>query len=231
MLNLSKSKSHINLPASLMIFGKWVERRRDVAGLTQAQAAKAAKITRVRWSQIANGKGGRPRAITAVRIARAVNGDRSHALSLLRYPVNNKTRRRFAGGTSKTKTAKTVRAFLDIVQNPISATADAFRLMDVYLSYLDIRPGADYSHVDNPVTYETALHSAMALDPSSKYYLVRAILQHLWESDTLLVLPYLPENKDFNRDQQKILERAAKSLKELQIERRLLQQSIANRKS
>src|SRR4051794_17157246 len=120
---------------------------------------------------------------------------------------------------------------ISIVQSPISATADAFRLMDVYLDYLGKRPGADYSNVDNPVTYETALHSAMALDPSSRYYLVRTILQHLWESDTLLVLPNLPENRDYNRDQQKALERAAKSLRELQIERRLQQQSIPNRKS
>jgi hypothetical protein len=164
-------------------------------------------------------------------MAKAVNGDHLHALSLLRYPVDDKARRRFARGAPKTKTAKTVRAFLDIVQSPINATADAFRLMDVYLGYLGKRPGQDYSHVDNPVTYETALYAAMALDPSSRYYLVRAILQDLWESGTLLILPNLPENKDFNRDQQKVLERAAKSLRELQIERLLQQQSIANRRS
>jgi transcriptional regulator with XRE-family HTH domain len=231
MSDFIKSRLQANLPRSLIIFGNWVEQQRHIAGLTQAQAAKAAKITRVRWSQIATGKGGRPRAATAVRMAKAVNKDHLHALSLLRYPVDNKARRRFARGIPKTKTAKTVRAFLDIVQSPISATADAFRLMDVYLEYLGARLGSDYAHVDNPVTYETALHSAMALDPSSRYYLVRTILQHLWESDTLLILPNLPENKDYNRDQQKVLERAAKSLRELQIVKRLQQQSIASRKS
>lgn len=169
MADFIKNRLQASLPANLTIFGNWVEQRRRLAGLTQAQAAKAAGITRVRWSQIASGKGGRPRAATAVRMAKAVKGDHLHALSLLRYPVDDKARRRFAKGASKTKTAKTVKAFLDIVQSPISATADAFRLMDVYLQYLGRRYGADYSHVDNPVTYETALHSAMALDPSSRY--------------------------------------------------------------
>jgi transcriptional regulator with XRE-family HTH domain len=110
-------------------FGIWLTNQRKNKRLTQAEAAKRARISRVRWSQIERGRG-RPRKATVRRLVRTVEGRLGYALLLLNYPVKDVELAYSVDKAEKRKLGKAIRDFKDVLLQA-GETEPGFTLINI----------------------------------------------------------------------------------------------------
>lgn len=202
----------------LDVFGNWLRERREFKRLTQDQAAKKAKITRVRWNQIEQGKGKEPPLRETVeRVVKAVDASLGHALELLRYPTNEVERAyQIEGGRNRLKRA--VDSFKEILLHSESETEAAILLMDLYRRYHDYKLSSEVKSALDPFRYQRALLAVVESDPLHQWFLAREVISYLWKSGRMPCFPEVPEFKKFNQEQTRILRIAAQQIKEKRIE-------------
>jgi transcriptional regulator with XRE-family HTH domain len=200
-------------------FDRWIAQRRKHVGLTQAKAAAQAGMSRVRWAQIESGKHGRPQETTALKMAKVVNGKPERALRLLRFPVERVKRAITARQLPKTRIAQAKADFEELVTAGDDQALLAFGFMTLAHRYHGKDWAKQYKHFEIPLIYYDTLMNIMMLDPLSQYYLARSIIVNLSRAGLLPILARIPQNEDFNHEQQKVLRALADTIVEKQMER------------
>lgn len=215
-------------------FGEWLYRRRMKLGLTQREAAKRAGISRVYWSRMESrrkvkrprkGKVKRLREGTVKRIALAVNGRVARALALLSFPEEVVHKARLAGASEADRLETAENAFRAVLLSEKDYPEVAFDLMQIYRTYHRERLAAEFARAPVLYDYEPVVERVVALPPYRQWRLARKIILHLWETGQLFHLPEIPEHKEENREQSRVLKIAAMSIKELRIEAKLREEA------
>lgn len=209
----------------LKTFGRWLREYRKDAKLTQAEAAGIANISRVRWSQLERGVGSRPRRSTACRIARAIKRSTGRALELLNYPDKDIERAYDEEKSHKNRLASAMSRFQETLLSDQTDTVAAFLLMDIYRDYRRRVPSQEVQSALNPFAYQRAIEAVAGLDPRHQWLLAREVISYLWKSRSMLCYPEIPEFKEFNDDQTRVLKIAARSIKEFRYEARMRYQA------
>lgn len=213
----------------LQVFGAWLRRKRISVRLTQAEAAKLAGVSRVLWSQMERGKS-RPRRATVERIALAVNGRVARALALLSYPEAVVQRARRESKSASVRLDKAERAFRDVLLHVKEYPEVAFDLMLVYRNYHRERLERAFAAAPRLYDYEPVVERVSTLPYYYQWRLAKKIVLHLWETEQLFLLPELPEHKEINREQSRMLKILAMNIKELRMEKAIREQAKLRKK-
>lgn len=204
----------------LHAYGRWIRGRRENLNLTQAEAANIARISRVRWSQIERGEG-RIREPTVRKMVKAVEGRLGHAFYLLGYPEQMIERAYAKEKSSKEKLEKAKKDFLNVMLTEWSRTKMVLRLINLCAEFREEDEPSEFETGSNPLAYRKILEQVTQLDNYHQWLLGRAIIAHLWESGRMPCFPQIPEYDEINKEQTRILQIAAKNIKEFRIKSRL----------